>query len=459
MSDGHAQNREPGAYTGDREPPVSDDIHERPAELLQHLIRFDTTNPPAAERACIEWIGSLLDAYGIEYELFADDETPDRPNLVARLEGGDAPGLMLYGHVDVVMTNDAAWTHPPFSGLIEDDYIWGRGALDMKGGVAMLTAAFLHAASEDVALAGDLVLCILSDEEAGGDQGARYMVENQPDQFEGVEYALGEFGGFSMDFGENRFYPIQVAEKQVCWLELTFHGQGGHGSFPNDGDAMAKMAKAVDALDGNRLPVHITPETRQMFEALADELPWKASLFVRGLLNPMLTDRLLRLAGEEAMPLDALLHHTVNTTVVRGGSKENVVPDEVSLTLDVRILPGFDADDAIREIREVVGGDVDIDVIRFEEGPPEADMAYFDHLAGVLEDADRGSKAIPLVMPGGTDGRIFADIGIQSYGFTPMQLPADLEFTSIIHAADERIPVESVGWGTDRVFDAITGWS
>lgn len=441
----------------DAQPPVSNDIHERPVELLQHLIRFDTTNPPGNERACIDWIGALLEAYDIDYDLYAD--APERPNLVARLDGGDAPGLMLYGHVDVVPTNDDAWTHPPFSAVIEDDFVWGRGALDMKGGVAMLTAAFLRAASEDVDLGGDLVLCILSDEEAGGDQGARFMVENHAEAFDGVEYALGEFGGFTMDVAGERFYPIQVAEKQVCWLELTFHGQGGHGSFPNDGDAMAKMARAVDALDGSRLPVHVTPETNQMFEALADGLPPTYALYIRGLLNGALTDRLLDLGGEDARLLDALLHHTVNTTVVEGGSKENVVPDEVSLTLDVRILPGYDETDAIREIRSVVGDDVEIDVIRFEEGPPEADMTYFDDLAAVLEDADPGSIAIPLVMPGGTDGRIFADLGIQSYGFTPMQLPPDFEFTSLIHTNDERIPVESVGWGADRVFDAVMGWS
>lgn len=456
MSEHQDAGRKPGAYTGPGAPPVTDDIHERPVELLQHLVRFDTTNPPGAERDCVEWVGDLLDAYGVDYDLYADDA--DRPNLVARLEGGDAPGLMLYGHVDVVPTNDDAWTHPPFSGVVEDGFLWGRGSLDMKGGVAMLTAAFLRAAHEDVDLGGDLVLCILSDEEAGGDKGARYMVENHPEEFAGVEYALGEFGGFSVDLAGRRFYPIQIAEKQVCWLELTFHGKGGHGSFPTDGDAMAKMARAVDALDGTRLPVHATPETRKMFGAFASELPLSHSLYLRALVYTPFTDLLLRLGGDEVRMLDALLHNTVNTTVVSGGSKENVVPDEVSLTLDVRVLPGYDETDAIREIRRVVGDDVDIDVIRFEPASPEADMAYFDHLAGVLEDADPGSKAVPLVMPGGTDGRIFADLGIQSYGFTPMQLPADFDFAELVHTADERIPVETVGWGTDRVYDAVVGW-
>lgn len=446
-------------------PPVTDDLHERPVELLQHLVRFDTTNPPGNERACIEWVGDLLDAYGVDYETFAAD--PDRPNLVARIESdgtGDdgasstAPGLMLYGHVDVVPTTGQEWTHPPFDAVVEDGFVWGRGTLDMKGGVAMLLAAFLRVAAEDVDLAGDLVLCVLSDEEAGGDEGARFVVDEHPGQFDGVAYALGEFGGFSMDVAGKRFYPIQVAEKQVCWLKLTFTGQGGHGSFPNDDDPMARMARAVDALDGSRLPVHVTPPAREMISAIAAELSPPQSWALRSLLRPALTDRVIDRIGEDAETFDAILHHTVNTTVVEGGDKENVVPAEVALTLDVRVLPGFHADDAIAEIRDVVGDGPEIEVIRFDPGPPEPDMALFDHLAGVLERSEPDAVAVPFVLPGGSDARTFADLGIQSYGFTPMRLPPDFAFTDLIHAADERIPVDSVEWGTERVFEAVNGY-
>jgi acetylornithine deacetylase/succinyl-diaminopimelate desuccinylase-like protein len=435
-------------------PPVAADLHDRPADLLGRLVQFDTTNPPGDERACVEWIADLLAAYGVDSETYARD--PDRPNLVARLPGGDDAPLLLYGHVDVVPADPEDWTHPPFEGVIDDGFVWGRGTLDMKGGVAMLLAAFLRLAREEPDLAGDVVFCALSDEEAGGDDGARFMVEHHPEPFVDVDYALGEFGGFSMDLAGRRFFPIQVAEKQVCWLRVTFRGAGGHGSLPNDGDAVAKMADAVSALDGSRLPVHVTPAARELFTAVADELPPPKSWLVRALLRPRLTDRLLAALGEDAETFDALLHNTVNTTVVRGGEKENVVPASVELTLDVRVLPGYDADDAVAELRAVIGDDPAVEVIRFDPGPPEPDMGLFDDLAGVLEDASDGGVAVPLLLSGASDARHFADLGIQTYGFTPMRLPEEFPFQEFVHAADERIPVESVEWGADRVHEAVT---
>ncbi|MDH5636636.1 MAG: M20/M25/M40 family metallo-hydrolase, partial [Candidatus Bathyarchaeota archaeon] len=176
-------------------------IYERPAELLQNLIRFDTTNPPGSEAECVAYINRLLTDAGFKTTLLAKDA--NRPNLIARLKGqGTAAPFLLYGHVDVVTTANQKWTHPPFEGKVEDGYIWGRGALDMKGGVAMMLAAFLRAKAENLNPAGDVVLAILSDEEGGGEYGAKYLVDNQAKQFEGIRYAIGEFGGFSTHFGE-----------------------------------------------------------------------------------------------------------------------------------------------------------------------------------------------------------------------------------------------------------------
>ena len=169
-------------------------LHADPGALLQHLLRFDTTNPPGRERPCIEWAAGLLDAYGIDSRLFALD--PERPNLVARVGGGSEPPLLLYGHVDVVTTAGQPWSRDPFGGERSDGVIWGRGSLDMKGGDAMMIAAFLRAAHEGDDLPGDVILCLLSDEEAGAEHGARFMVEQHPEQFDGVRFALGEFGGY-----------------------------------------------------------------------------------------------------------------------------------------------------------------------------------------------------------------------------------------------------------------------
>jgi acetylornithine deacetylase/succinyl-diaminopimelate desuccinylase-like protein len=236
----------------------SSSFHQRPVELLQKLLRFDTTNPPGNEAECISFINSLLTEADIETTILA--QTPQRPNLVARLAGqGNAAPLMLYGHVDVVTTEKQNWRHPPFSGKIVDGFVWGRGALDMKGGVAMMLAAFLRAKAENQPLPGDVVLAILSDEETGGDFGAKYLIEHHADLFKDIRYAIGEFGGFTFYVGNRRFYMIMVAEKQACWLKATVRGPGGHGAMPVRGGAMAKLSHLLFQLDRHRLPVHITP--------------------------------------------------------------------------------------------------------------------------------------------------------------------------------------------------------
>jgi len=178
-----------------------------PVELLQQLLRFDTTNPPGNEAECIRFIRRLLEDAGCEVELYAKD--PSRPNLVARLRGrGNRAPLLLQGHVDVVTTTAQDWTHPPFGGELVDGWVWGRGALDMKGGVAMMVSAFLRAAADGAELPGDVVLAVLADEEAGGDYGARFLVEEHAHLFEGVEYSLGEFGGFTLEIAGRSIYPI-----------------------------------------------------------------------------------------------------------------------------------------------------------------------------------------------------------------------------------------------------------
>src|SRR5918998_6630339 len=230
---------------------AADMLHERPAELLQRLIRFDTTNPPGNERPCIEWIAELVRAVGVEPQIVAKD--PARPSLIARLPGaGTAPPFLMQGHIDVVPAA-GDWEHPPFSGDVADGYVWGRGALDMKGGLAMMIAAFLRAAVADTSPPGDVVLCVLSDEEARGDLGARFLVEEHPALFDGVRFAIGEFGGFTLEIAGCRFYPMMVAEKQLCLVRATFHGPAGHGSLPVRGGAMGALGRFLDALDRRRL--------------------------------------------------------------------------------------------------------------------------------------------------------------------------------------------------------------
>jgi acetylornithine deacetylase/succinyl-diaminopimelate desuccinylase-like protein len=424
-------------------------LRDRPAALLQQLIRFDTTNPPGSERACIEWIATVLRDAGVEPRIVAKD--PDRPNLIARLEGaGQAPAFLMQGHVDVVPA-EGGWSHPPFSGEIADGYVWGRGALDMKSGVAMMLAAFLRAAAADAPPPGDVLLCLLSDEEAGGDVGARFLVEEHEELFEGVRFAIGEFGGFTLEFAGQRFYPLMVAEKQLCVVRATLRGPAGHGSLPVRGGAMGRLGRLLAALDRRRLPVRMTPVVRSMVEAIAAEVPTAAALPLRALLRPRITDRVLDALGERTAWLDPLLHNTASATIVSGGQSANVIPGEVSVVLDCRLLPGFGPDDAFAELRGLARVPVELEVLRHDPGPPSPDMALFPTLGEILRELDARARPVPLLLPAVSDARFFARLGIQTYGFLPMQLPPEMRFMQLIHAEDERIPVDSMEFGTSAI--------
>jgi acetylornithine deacetylase/succinyl-diaminopimelate desuccinylase-like protein len=434
--------------------PAGAGIWARPADLLRDLIRFDTTNPPGNERACISYIEGLVRAAGIDSTIRARD--PERPNLIARLEGrGLVPPLLLYGHVDVVTTEGQDWSRPPFEAVEEDGFVWGRGAIDMKGGVAMMLSAFLQAAAEGPKPPGDVIFCALADEENMSPYGAEWLVREHAGLFTGVRYAIGEFGGFTMHTSGRRFYPIQVAEKQVCTVQVTLRGAPGHGSMPKRGGAMAKLADALRELDRSRLPVHVTPVARQMVETFAGELGAPRGSALRLLLRPRLTDPMLDRLGAAGQLFDPLLHNTVSPTVLRTSDKFNVIPGEVTLVLDGRLLPGLAPADLLAELRALLGPEPELEVIKFDPGPPEPDMSLYGTLAAILERADPGSKATPLLMPGVSDARFFARLGIQTYGFLPMKLPPGFDFWAGVHGADERIPADAVDFGARAIGEAL----
>jgi acetylornithine deacetylase/succinyl-diaminopimelate desuccinylase-like protein len=424
-------------------------IQDRPVELLQRLLRFDTSNPPGNERECIDWIRGLLEELGCEVRIVAHDS--QRPNLIARLAGrGDGAPLLLQGHVDVVAAR-GQWQHAPFAGELHDGYVWGRGALDMKGGVAMMLAAFMRAAVAEERPPGDVILCLMADEEAGSDLGAEFLVREHPELFAGVRYAIGEFGGFTMDVAGRRFYPIMVAEKQVCWSRATLRGPAGHGSMPIRDGAMGRLGRLLHRLDRRRLPVHVTPVARSMIEAIAADVPPTLAIPLKGMLVPTLTNRLLDAFGERGRIFDPLLHNTVSATIVDGGEKVNVIPDAISLTLDGRLLPGFAPHQLFAELRALAGVEMEFEILRHDPVAAEPDLGLFDTLAGVLRELDPQAKAIPMLLPGITDGRFFSRLGIQTYGFLPMQLPAELPFMRLIHAENERLPAEAVEFGTAAI--------
>lgn len=370
-----------------------------PVEMLQRLIRFDTTNPPGNERECVAYISNLLTEAGCDFTVVGS--SPDRPNLIARLKGqGTAPPLLLYGHVDVVTTADQTWQHPPFEGRLVDGYVWGRGALDMKSGIVMMLSAFLKAKTEGVHMPGDVILALVSDEEGGGDAGAKYLVENQAELFQGVRYAIGEFGGFSYEIGRQRFYPIMVAEKQICHLMATLRGPGGHGSMPHRDGAVGRMASFLRRLEQRRLPVHVTPVTRSMVETISSKLAWPQGMVFRQLLKPQMTNTVLGLMGDKGASFEPLLRNTSNPTVIRAGEQINFAPSKVEVDLDGRLLPGYSPEDLISELVAISGGELELEVIRHDPGPSEPDMALFETLKDILRSVDSDGEPVPILLPG-----------------------------------------------------------
>jgi acetylornithine deacetylase/succinyl-diaminopimelate desuccinylase-like protein len=429
-------------------------IHERPAELLQNLIRFDTSNPPGNERPCIEYINGLLKDAGIQTNIL--ERTPGRPNLIARLEGaGQAAPLMLYGHVDVVSTQNQKWTHPPFEARIVDGYIWGRGALDMKHGIAIYLAAILKAKAEGVRFPGDVLFLGCVDEETTSENGARFLVEQHAGLFEGVHYALSEFGGTSLPISGKRFYPIQTCEKQACLTRITFHGAGGHGAVPVRGGAMARLAAALTILDRHTLPVHVTPPVHQMFSTIARGLGGIQGGVIQQLLNPLLTNSLLKILGSTGATFSPLLHNSVSPTIINASKQINVIPSEITLELDGRLLPGYGAADLVEDLRRLLGEDCDIDASLPFPGPATTNMGLYDTLAGTLRDLDPEGNPFPFVNFAVTDARFFSQLGIQTYGFTPLLISEGLDLTSTIHAADERVPVAALDFGVKAVYNIL----
>lgn len=428
-------------------------VYKRPAEILKYLIRYNTTNPPGNEGACIAYIKTLLDWAGISNTIFALDSS--RPNLIARLPGqGASPPLLMYGHVDVVTTANQKWRTNPFLGEEIDGYVWGRGALDMKGAIAMMMAALMRARLEGMVPRGDVILAIMSDEEGTSAVGADFLVNKYAQLFNGVKYGIGEFGGYTTYIMKRRFYPIMVAEKQYCCITATITGKGGHGAWAEKGGIMARVGRFIQSLE-HRLPVHITPVAKEQVRMTAEGLmtPFKQTFMQ--LLIPALTNSILDTLGSQVRMFDPILHNTAAITVIKGGESYNMVPSHVQMALDCRLLPGFTPEDVTAELKALAGNDVEYETHSFSPGPPEPNMDMYDLLASILKEADPGGTPTPMLLPAVTDARHFARLGIQTYGFTPLSLPPEINFEQLYHAADERVPVKALEFGTEALFSLL----
>ena len=322
----------------------------------------------------------------------------------------------------------------------------------MKSGIAMMLHALLRTKTGGMTPAGDIVLAVVSDEESGGDQGVRYLVEDHPELFAGIKYAIGEFGGFSFQMGGWRFYPIMVAEKQVCHLRATFQGTGSHASLAAQHKPMTEMARFLQRVQSRQFPTHVTPEARIMFQAIGRHVSLPVRAGIVALLNPRFTALTLRLMGVKSRTFSPLFRNTVNPTSVRGGGQIDVVPDEVSVGLDGGILPHLSPELLMSELRGIAGPASKIEVLSHDSGLQRPDLGLFETLSDVLKESDPDGIPVPMLMPAATEGRLFACLGIRTYGFLPMLLPETLDFAATIHGSDERVPVDAINFGAGAIY-------
>jgi acetylornithine deacetylase/succinyl-diaminopimelate desuccinylase-like protein len=422
-------------------------------ELASELIRIDTTNTGdpdtvTGEREAAEYVAAKLSEVGFEIEM-VESGAPRRDNVFCRLPGADPSrgALLVHGHLDVVPADPAEWSVHPFSGAVQDGYVWGRGAIDMKDMVAMTIAVARRFKRDGVTPPRDLVFAFLADEEAGGEYGAQWLVRNRPDLFEGCAEAVGEVGGFSLTVAEDqRVYLIETAEKGIAWMRLNARGKPGHGSFLHDDNAVTKVAEAVARLGNHTFPLTLTDTVRAFLEQMSQ---------LTGLEFP--EDDLegsLRKLGPLSRIVGATVRDTANPTMLKAGYKANVIPSNAEATVDCRVLPGRQ-DAFLREVDELLGPDVSREWIT--DLPPletTFDGPLVEAMAAALRTEDPGAHTVPYMLSGGTDAKHFAELGMRCFGFAPLRLPPDLDFASLFHGIDERVPVDALRFGT-RVLDTF----
>jgi acetylornithine deacetylase/succinyl-diaminopimelate desuccinylase-like protein len=431
-------------------PQASDEV----VELVSTLIRFDTSNTgeletTAGEEECARWVARQLEEVGYRCE-YVESGAPGRGNVFARLPGADPSrgALLIHGHLDVVPAVAADWSVHPFSGAVSDGYVWGRGAIDMKNMIGMMVAVARHFKRTGIVPPRDLVFAFVADEEAGGKYGCGWLVENRPDLFDAITEAIGEVGGFSLTVprqagGERRLYLIETAEKGMQWMRLTAHGRAGHGSFVHDENAVTTLAGAVARLGGHQFPLVLTDPVAQFLTVVGEET---GHAFDPD--SPDLDGTIAKL-GPIGRIVGATMRDSANPTMLKAGYKANVIPATAEAVVDCRVLPGrlaeFEA-----TIDELIGPDVTrewITSLPAYETTFDGDLV--DAMNAALLTVDPDARIVPYMLSGGTDAKHFARLGIRCFGFIPLRLPPELDFAALFHGVDERVPIESLTFGTE----------
>jgi acetylornithine deacetylase/succinyl-diaminopimelate desuccinylase-like protein len=427
-------------------------------ERLRDLLRLDTRNPPGNETHAAEYLRTVLQGEGIDCSIVGP--SPDRGTLIARLKGdGSQAPLLLMSHTDVVAVEPDRWTHDPFAADIADGYLYGRGALDMKNMVAMELMVMLLLKRSGLPLKRDVIFMAAADEEAGGHQGAEWVVSHYPELIE-AEYAFNEGGGYGAEINGQRYYMVQTAEKGSARFRLRARGTPGHGSIPHEDNAILKLSEQLLKLQKASTPVHFTDTVRGYITGIAQAQPPEvAEKFLAVLADEASADEAVNQLPVEEMfkkELRAMLRNTITPTMLHSGSQINVIPSEATAQLDARILPHWTPERFQQELYALFGKDTEIEFLG-PSIPLEADPAspLLQVIKDVLKKHDPQASVIPVLLTGGTDAKHVSRLGTRVYGFAPELYINGLDAWAGIHGHDERIHVNSLIWGTRVLYEVV----
>ncbi|MGH3507519.1 MAG: M20/M25/M40 family metallo-hydrolase, partial [Nocardioidaceae bacterium] len=417
-------------------------------DICRDLIRIDTTNfgdgSGPGERKAAEHVAALLSEVGIEPEIHESE--PGRASVLARWGGTTGEPLLLHGHLDVVPADADDWKVHPFSGEIQDGYVWGRGAVDMKDFDATILSVVRARVRAGAVPGRALTLAFTADEEAGSIQGAHPLTDQRPEWFEGCTDGIGEVGGFSTTVQGKRIYLVETAEKGLAWLRLRAQGTAGHGSMRNADNAVTAISEAVAAIGRHEWPVRVTPSMKTLIDELASLTGHSAA--------EEDVDALLEHFGPAARMLAAVVRNSTNPTMLTSGYKHNVIPGEATANIDGRFLPGYE-EEFFSTLRELLPPQVSYELLVHDkalETPFDGPIVDAMHASILAEDPD--AAVLPYMMSGGTDAKAWDKLGIRCFGFAPLRLPPDLDFTGLFHGVDERVPVDALEFSA-RVLDRL----
>lgn len=423
---------------------LEDDV----VKLCQELIQIPSVNfgeGKGDEKVAAEYVAAKMKEVGIESKIY--ESAPNRCSVVARIEGRDKskPGLVVNGHLDVVPANAADWSVDPFSGVIKDGCIWGRGAVDMKNMDAMILAVIRLWAKHNYQPERTIVIVFFADEEAGGIYGSRWMAEKHPEVFAGCSETISEVGGFSLTLlSGKRVYAIEASQKGIEWMKLTAEGVAGHGSMVNNANAVTRLSEAIAKIGNHTWPQRIT-KTSDLFFQKISELSGKP--YDKNNLQPLIDE-----VGPMGKMIGATLSNTTNPTMLEAGYKANVIPQSASAVVDGRTLPGYEKE-LLETVKTLVGEHVKVESL-VSDIPLEVEFGgpLVDAMIAAIKSEDPEGIPIPYLLSGGTDNKALAKLGIVGYGFSPLKLPPDLDFTGLFHGIDERVPIDSLQFGARTLF-------